>query len=212
MSQNATFSQQAEPWTISFYLFCNLLWSCSAERYFVRSMIIFSHASQQNMSRLITKPTQWQCVQRRFRSAWASAQSDQSHRCALNGKLRTQAFFMRTAKTLIRLGGCPGWSESSLGAQSFCWFCHEAAHISSSQLSCGVIYSYVIITYLSFNLLSFLKDLSLKNGKIYRKIRTYTNWCRIMFLCDRVIKPRCGQNGEYCKPWSDLGRPVCPNS
>ena len=24
---------------------------------------------------------------------------------------------MRTAKTLIRLGGCPGWSESSLGAQ-----------------------------------------------------------------------------------------------
>ena len=26
----------------------------------------------------------------------------------------------RTAKTLIRLGGCPGWSESSLGAHSFC--------------------------------------------------------------------------------------------
>ena len=25
----------------------------------------------------------------------------------------------RTAKILIRLGGCPGWSESSLGAQSF---------------------------------------------------------------------------------------------
>ena len=24
---------------------------------------------------------------------------------------------MRTAKTLIRMGGCPGWSESSLGAQ-----------------------------------------------------------------------------------------------
>ena len=30
---------------------------------------------------------------------------------------------MQTAKTLIRLGGCPGWSESSLGAHSFCWFC-----------------------------------------------------------------------------------------
>ena len=26
---------------------------------------------------------------------------------------------MRTVKTLIRLGGCPGWSESSLGAHSF---------------------------------------------------------------------------------------------
>ena len=36
---------------------------------------------------------------------------------------------MRTAKTLIRLGGCPGWSESSLGAQPFCWFCHVAAHV-----------------------------------------------------------------------------------
>ena len=31
--------------------------------------------------------------------------------------------------------GCPGWSESSLGAQSFCWFCHEAAHISSVWLN-----------------------------------------------------------------------------
>ena len=30
-----------------------------------------------------------------------SAQSDQSLRCALSGWLRTQAFFMRTAKTLI---------------------------------------------------------------------------------------------------------------
>ena len=28
-----------------------------------------------------------------------------------------------------RLGGCRGWSESSLGAQSFCWFCHVAAQI-----------------------------------------------------------------------------------
>ena len=25
--------------------------------------------------------------------------------------------------------GCPGWSESSLGAHSFCWFCHVAAHV-----------------------------------------------------------------------------------
>ena len=37
---------------------------------------------------------------------------------------------------LIRLGWCPGWSESSLGAQSFCWFCHEAA-----QLLCFVVFS-----------------------------------------------------------------------
>ena len=35
------------------------------------------------------------CAQQRLRSAWASAQSDQSLRCAL----WTQAFFMQTAKT-----------------------------------------------------------------------------------------------------------------
>ena len=28
-----------------------------------------------------------------------------------------------------RLGECPGWSESSLGAHSLCWFCHVAAHL-----------------------------------------------------------------------------------
>ena len=79
----------------------------------------------------MTKPTKWLCAQQRLRSAWASAQSYQSLRCALNGWLKTQAFFMRTAKTLIRLGGCPGWSESSLGAHSFCWFCHVAAQMVS---------------------------------------------------------------------------------
>ena len=36
---------------------------------------------------------------------------------------------MLTVKILIRLGGCPGWSESSLSAQSFWWFCHVAAQI-----------------------------------------------------------------------------------
>ena len=54
-------------------------------------------------------------TQRRLRSAWASAQSDLSLRCVLSG--------------------CPGWSESSLGAHSFCLFCHVAAHIMSDQSS-----------------------------------------------------------------------------
>ena len=82
-----------------------------------------------HMSRLMSKQsTNWLCAQRRLRSAWTSAHSDRSLRCALNGKLRTHASFMRTAKTLIRLGGFLGWSESSPGAQSFCWFCNEVAH------------------------------------------------------------------------------------
>ena len=33
------------------------------------------------MSCLMTKPTKWLCAQRRLRSAWASAQSDQSSLC-----------------------------------------------------------------------------------------------------------------------------------
>ena len=36
------------------------------------------------MSHDMTKPTKWVCAQRILRSAWASAQSDQSLRCALN--------------------------------------------------------------------------------------------------------------------------------
>ena len=34
------------------------------------------------ISRDMTKPTKWMCAQRRLRSAWASAQSDQSSLCA----------------------------------------------------------------------------------------------------------------------------------
>ena len=51
------------------------------------------------MSHDMTKPTKWLCAQRRLRSAWTSAQSDQSLRCALNVQLRTRAFLMWTGKT-----------------------------------------------------------------------------------------------------------------
>ena len=44
--------------------------------------------------------------------------------CALGFKLASCG-----QRRLIRLGGCPGWSESSLGAQPHCWVCHKAAHI-----------------------------------------------------------------------------------
>ena len=35
---------------------------------------------------------------------------------------------------LIRLGRCPSLSKSSLVTQSFCWFCHVAAHIKFNQV------------------------------------------------------------------------------
>ena len=50
------------------------------------------------------------CAQRRLGSTWASTQSDQGLRYVLSGQVRTQGFLMRTAKALIRLGGCPVWS------------------------------------------------------------------------------------------------------
>ena len=79
----------------------------------------------------MTKPTKWVCAQWRLRSAWASAQSDQSLRYLHEETLGPYLPTERTAKTLIRLGGCPGRYESSLGAHSFCWFCHVVAQVRS---------------------------------------------------------------------------------
>ena len=70
------------------------------------------------------------CVQRRLRSAWASAKSDQSLCCPHEESLGPWLPIERTAKTLIRLGGCQGWTESSRCAHPHCWVCHEAAHLS----------------------------------------------------------------------------------
>ena len=79
--------------------------------------------------------TAWQnqqnglCAQRRLRSAWAYAQSDQSSLCAqwvakdprflhADSEDSDQTGQMpRLIWTLIRLGGCPGWSESSVSVQ-----------------------------------------------------------------------------------------------
>ena len=83
---------------------------------------------------------------------------DQSLRCTFNGQLRTQGFSMWTAKTLIRLGGCPGWSESSLGAHSFCCFV-------MSRLSNTVRYS-----------LHFLTLLSVANAYVSSRYKLWQSW------------------------------------
>ena len=51
--------------------------------FFNKQMVIFSHHSMSvvDMSCLRTKPTEWHVRQRRLRSVWASAQSDQSLCC-----------------------------------------------------------------------------------------------------------------------------------
>ena len=40
---------------------------------------------------------------------------------------------MRIAKTLIRLGGCPGWSVFA-GRTVICWFCHEGSQLWDKNL------------------------------------------------------------------------------
>ena len=65
-------------------------------------------------------------AQRRLRSAWAITQCDQSLCCPQEETMGPWLSLEGTAKTLIRLGGCPGWSESSLGPQ-----------VISLVLSCG---------------------------------------------------------------------------
>ena len=47
--------------------------------------ITYTFLIENQMSRDMSKPTKRLCAQRRLRSVWASAQSDQSLRCALNG-------------------------------------------------------------------------------------------------------------------------------
>ena len=80
--------------------------------------------------------TSWQnqlkgmCVQRRLGPTWASDQSDQSLCCPPEETLGLQLPIERTVKTLIRLSGCPGWSESSLGTHTILLVFHEAAHFS----------------------------------------------------------------------------------
>ena len=56
------------------------------------------------------------CAQWRLRSAWASAQPDQNLHSASNGYLRTQCFFMRTAKTTQT--GQTDWADAQADLSS----------------------------------------------------------------------------------------------
>ena len=73
---------------------------------------------QLKMSRLRTKQ-----IKRHMRPAKTQisldGQSDRGLRCPHEESLGPLLPIEPTAKALIRLGGCPGWSVSSLGAQSF---------------------------------------------------------------------------------------------
>ena len=53
-------------------------------------------------------------------------------------------------RRLVRLGGCPGWSESSLGARPHCWFCHVAAHICWKYQVLFMLYKLQTIIFMKY--------------------------------------------------------------
>ena len=70
----------------------------------------------------MTKPTKWVCAQQRLSSAWASVLNDQGIHpvwsvFAVHSMGSKDPRFIYVDSEDIRLGGCPGWSKSSLGAQ-----------------------------------------------------------------------------------------------
>ena len=88
---------------------------------------------------------------------------------------------MRTGKTLIRLGRCPGWSESSLGTHSFCWFCHVVTHF-----------------YFNFHHVAFI--FYYRPNK-YRQILMYADDLVLMSASTEGLQKCLDDLHIYCKMW-----------
>ena len=128
--------------------------------------------------------TAWQnhqndlCAQRRLRSSW----SDQSQRCPPEAKLGPKLSTERTAKTLIRLGGCPGWSESSLGTKVILlvlsWGGPESTYATHIHF----------ITFLTFRIEPNMKSFSHANNIVLRRdiyihsLKLMLNWSNFSLL------------------------------
>ena len=97
------------------------------------------------------------CTQRRLRSAWASAQSDQFSLPSIQFFIFQSHRNLSSLAThwvhsgLIRLCGYPCWSDFSLGAQSFCWFWHALAQLWQKPFkSAGRLPSNLLAQWLSY--------------------------------------------------------------
>ena len=84
-----------------------------------------SQFTDKYMSRLKTKPTKWLCAQRRLRSAWKCAKSDQSL-CYLH-----ILSYLLSAQRRLGSDWVDAQADLSLrwAHTSFYWFCHVAAHM-----------------------------------------------------------------------------------
>ena len=86
--------------------------------------------SSLKMSRDMTKPTKWVCAQRRLRSAWASAQSDQSLRCP-----HEESYPLITQQRLWS-----DWTDAQADL-SVCWVHTHFVGFVMSRLKCSCKYS-----------------------------------------------------------------------
>ena len=78
------------------------------------------------ISHLMTKPTKWLCAQRRLRSAWACAQSDQSSLCTW-WVAKDPSFLHAHREDSDQTGQADlslRWAH-----MSFCWFCRAAVQM-----------------------------------------------------------------------------------
>ena len=77
--------------------------------------LIWFFAGRTSIMLFVMRWLQWSCSNLRLNTVIYQFRTDQTG-WVLIYPMR------RTAKTLIRLSGCPGWSESSQGAHPLCWF------------------------------------------------------------------------------------------
>ena len=94
-----------------------------------------------HMSHLMTKPTKWLWAQRRLISAWASAQSDQSSLLRSMGSDGPKLSSCRQRR-LIRLDGCPGWSEFAGRTCHFAGFVMRQFISRSSRALLEILWSF----------------------------------------------------------------------
>ena len=81
-------------------------------------------------------------------------------------KVCVLSYPLSAQRRLIRLGGCPSWSQSWLGAQSFSWVCHEAAQLMINGIPIPAISDTVLVYMITFALSAELSLISLQNIQI----------------------------------------------
>ena len=116
------------------------------------------------------------CTQRRLWSARASAQSDHNLRCPHEERLGPQLPTVCSAKTLIRLDGCgcPGWSESLLGAHA---------------ILLVLLWGSSVRGYFMLYKLTDKVDIDANLEKLFNIYTPATSWWGVLFSCCPSVSP-----------------------